>query len=125
MYFINYFYVSVTGAAPKCPNAGLAAPNWHRRLVPFRVSVTKLIGCRAAVRALELANCSVHYSSVQFGCCEHGFEVTGQVADMPGQRQATSPTRTFTSPTSQPADKSTRCQPSQVAEISSVKVWLI
>jgi len=52
MYFINYFYVTVTDAAPKCPRAEspasswpcaelsqrrvggaeLAAPNWHRRI---------------------------------------------------------------------------------------------
>ena len=40
------------------------------------VSVTKLIGCRAAVRALQSANSApvreLHFSSVQFVCCEHG-----------------------------------------------------
>ena len=38
----------------------------HDALLVARVSVTKLIGCRAAVRALQ-------FSSVQIVCCEHGF----------------------------------------------------
>ena len=57
MYFIHYFYVTVTDAAPKCPRAEspasswpcaelsrrrvggaeLAAPNRRRRVVPFRL----------------------------------------------------------------------------------------
>jgi len=45
MYFVNYFYVTVTDAAPKCPNrlrrvgpapncpdAELAVPSWHCRI---------------------------------------------------------------------------------------------
>jgi len=32
MYFIHYFYVTVTDAAPKCPGAELAAPSWPRRI---------------------------------------------------------------------------------------------
>jgi len=88
----------------------------HDALLVTRVSVTKLIGCRAAVRAPQFAN----YSSAQRSAVRllwTRFEVTGQVACMPGGRQASSPTRTFTSPTSQPADKSTRHRRSQVAEI--------
>ena len=40
----------------------------HDALLVTRVSVTTLIGCRAAVRALR-------FSSVQFGCCEHGLSI--------------------------------------------------
>ena len=55
MYFVNYFYVTVTDAAPKCPNrlrrvgpapncpnAELALPDLRRRLVPFRKEPTKV-----------------------------------------------------------------------------------
>ena len=38
----------------------------HDALLVTRVSVTKLIGCRAAVRTLQ-------FCSVQFACCEQGF----------------------------------------------------
>ena len=41
----------------------------HDALLVTRVGVTKLIGCRAAVRELN-------FSSVQFDCCEHGLTVT-------------------------------------------------
>ena len=88
----------------------------HDALLVTRVSVTKLIGCRAAVRAPQFAHCSsAQRSAVRLLWTR--FEVTGQVACMPSCRQASSPTRTFTSPTSQPADKSTRHRRSQVAEI--------
>ena len=32
MYFIHYFYVSVTDDAPKCPVAESPAPSWPRRI---------------------------------------------------------------------------------------------
>ena len=40
----------------------------HDALLVTCVSITTLIGCRAAVRALQ-------FSSVQFGCCEHGLSI--------------------------------------------------
>ena len=61
MYFINYFYVSVTDDAPKCPRAELAAPNCpvaelaapnrQRRLVPFR----SLASCFVLTGGVEAA----------------------------------------------------------------------
>jgi len=46
----------------------------HDSLLVTRVGVTQLIGCRAAVRALQFANGnSVQLSWVRFVCCEHGF----------------------------------------------------
>ena len=47
----------------------------HDALLVTRVSVTKLIGCRAAVRALLFVKSvrELQFSSVQFVCCEHGF----------------------------------------------------
>ena len=72
MYFVNYFYASVTDAAPKCPDAELAAPSCpislhvvvglvrtrHTRVGDDRVAVVTLsiyiTACRPAFIRLRL-----------------------------------------------------------------------
>ena len=80
MYFIHYFYVSVTAAAPKCPRAEspasswtcaelsrrrvggaeLAAPNRRRRVVPFRFLSDNLAHANHFTSA---SPCPTHISS--------------------------------------------------------------
>ena len=58
----------------------------HDALLVTRVSDTKLIGCRSAVRLLQFANCSVQFSSVRllrtrlYACLVYGLNFCWKIA---------------------------------------------